>query len=1852
MAAGRRASARAPPGRGFGRVRKCAADPTGMKTIHIACEAPVTHSERLALARIEGGLKAMAGSGEWLLLTNLLFAAGRESRPLEIDIVAIGPPGVRLIEIKHWDAAWFRRQPSLVDRETKKLAMKATLVGSTLRERVLDRLERVEGTMLLTCPDSRTAEVAGQVIHGIAVHGLGDWRGALGCERRPILARREIHALGRCLAPESDVAVDGALRSLGGYRNLELQTPAEQRFHRVFQGIRSATQQRAVLHLYDLSAQERRAETKARREWEALQRLSKRAWSPRVLESFQAAEGYAGELYFFTVVDPAAPSLRERRDDPAWGPQARLELARQAIRALGELHAGAADGERLVHRNLTPATILVRHDNTPILTGFQYARIPSDATVATVRPGTPDWEEAAPPEVRAQGLGAAGPRSDIYSLCFSLSTLFAGRSDEASRRAGALLARGLADRPEARIPLPDLEAAVAALLDEPAPPLAPPPAQYWTEGQVVPFGAKTYRIVDRLGAGGVGIAFRVAPVERSVDERLEDCVAKVIPEAAAGRRALRAHERVRACLRPPLATIQAVAEDWRANSFVALVQWIPGRPLEELGGGLARLARSLGEESAEALALRWLRNACEALDVLHRNGFVHGDVSPRNLIVAEGEIALTDYDCARAIGEAADPPGTVEYCPPPVGEGRLSSAADDLYSLAASFFRVLFDRAPFRRDGDLLKEPGLHWNGADRARYPALATFLARATQADPERRYRSAGEALADLAAPVADPKRAGLPPEKGTARLAPEGSIRDRAERTEPEADGFYVRGRRRFVDWLRRQLIGPARDAEELTVSPLDRYPVGVLHPIEPGASGIDPAAPAGPADPWLDGASEMEELADGAGSRLQQPQRRRRYAPPSSVGFSFFARGAARLAITARAAIYSVEGDRDPIGRFVAPRYRRSELEETTVNWHYGEGERLHLWEGRAEIDVRSKPSRDGAIFTVSLCNRQEVDPESYGRAWADERVAKALCETGLECVVESGELAEFPRTDERLLTEEEQELELQYRSRRIYAVGHGGAVAWDFGADGTGRIRADFLPEVEAPLVTTELPGPARQALELEYLATAPIQETAAELRRFAAGYEAWIDEQSLAGLRGGERAAAQRIQGRMAVALERMQAGIALLQADGLVAAAFRLANQAMLDQMRRYDQLAGRGEPAAAYRWRPFQLAFLLTVLASTVRSDDLRRDVLDLIWFPTGGGKTEAYLGLIAFLIAWRRLQHPEASAGTAVLMRYTLRLLTRQQFERATRIVFALELLRRRQPGQLGAEPVTAGIWVGQAICPNTFRAALEIKRKIAAGESPANALMLAECPWCGAGFDASSIHAAKTRFELHCLNRSCEFGAAADPLPVNFVDEALYARPPSLLIGTLDKFARLAWDGRTGAFFGGRSNRPPELVIQDELHLVTGPLGSVAGLYETALDTVIRVRGLRPKYIASTATTRMAAEQVRRLYGRELAVFPPPGLSCDDCYFARADRKRPGRLYVGYLAPMLNARLSLAPLAAALLCGPLEVFAQEAEADREALLEAWWTQIVYNSTLNGVAHAHNAYTTEVRRWARSLLGEILEADPGPGSEGPEAAFAHPSGAAPRARVQDTAIAQLASTVGAQQNAETFRRLARRREEEDHLDVVLATNMISVGVDVSRLALMLVNGQPLTTAEYIQASSRVGRSEVPGLVVANYFRHQSRSLSRYELFRAFHESFYRFVEPASVTPYTFPVRARALHAALVIAVRHANPALRENSAAGAFDPDNPLTRRAIECLKRRCGLAEPPDRAGETSRHLDELVEQWRLEAIRCRNQRRALHYEARDRGSNSLLRADRDRKPGLWPTLHSMRHVERSGVLNQT
>ena len=1078
------------------------------------------------------------------------------------------------------------------------------------------------------------------------------------------------------------------------------------------------------------------------------------------------------------------------------------------------------------------------------------------------------------------------------------------------------------------------------------------------------------------------------------------------------------------------------------------------------------------------------------------------------------------------------------------------------------------------------------------------------------------------------------------------------------------MYVDARKRLVEWLRRQMIGPAGEICR-GMSPLDRYPTGVLHPVEPDVSGIDPAAAGGAeAEPHLLDEPDEETPADGgseasAPAQPAQPARRRRYVPPSSVGFSCHVRGHVRLAVTATAAAYRAVGERDGQGRFQVREYTREELPETTVGWSRdgvptGTTETSReIWEGCGGIDIRARPHRDGCILTVTLCNRSELDPAAPARDRTRARVQKSLFEARIECVVESGELVDYPRVDPGLLTEEEQELELQYREQHIHAVGHGAAADWDTGPGGLARIRSEFMPGAEVPLMTVDTgdTGGDDAVLRLARLAEGPMLE---ELDRFVGGYADWVSGQQhiASGLRStGETAAANRICGRMSVALGRMRGCVEMLRRDRLAAESFRLANEAMLAQMRRADCIAGRETGPDSYRWRPFQLAFLLTAMVSVIREDDEFRDVLDLIWFPTGGGKTEAYLGLVAFLIVWRRLKYPDSGAGTAAFMRYTLRLLTRQQFERAARMVFALELMRRRDPGRLGDEPVDIGIWVGSEISPNRFDRAERIVGEIGGGNAEARyELMLERCPWCSAVFDAArGYDSTKDRFHFHCVEPGCDFGADPRPLPCNVVDEALYEHPPSLLIGTIDKFARVAWEERTGAFFGvGTGSRPPELVIQDELHLITGPLGSVAGLYEAGIDTLLVQRGVRPKYIASTATIRMAREQVRRLYARELAVFPPPGLSHDDSYFARTDRERPGRLYVGYLAPLLDQQHCMAPLAAALLAGPHAVFDGDSDSARQ--LDAWWTLVVYHGSLKGVGNSHNAFVTDVREFGRRLSAEMREARGNDPADGFEDAAAGTDAVSTRFR--NARLAQITSRRTAQENAETFRRLANPREDDDCLDAVLATNMVSVGLDVARLALMIVNGQPLTTAEYIQASSRVGRAEVPGLVFANYYRHQARSLSHYETFRPYHESFYRFVEPGSVTPHTWQVRSRALHAALVIAIRHVCADLRSNTSAGNFDKYSPEARAVVAELERRCErAAAEPGQGRDTASHLDRLAEQWHDEARRCEQERRQLNYQApnNERNAERLLYTHGEPRRGLWATLHSMRNVEGSGAL---
>ena len=759
-------------------------------------------------------------------------------------------------------------------------------------------------------------------------------------------------------------------------------------------------------------------------------------------------------------------------------------------------------------------------------------------------------------------------------------------------------------------------------------------------------------------------------------------------------------------------------------------------------------------------------------------------------------------------------------------------------------------------------------------------------------------------------------------------------------------------------------------------------------------------------------------------------------------------------------------------------------------------------------------------------------------------------------------------------------------------------------------------------------------------------------------YDCWIkNQQDKANAEDeDDKETAKNIIARIIIAKNRMEKGIHLLEQNEMAKTSFAIANKAMLMQMIASDQAKGKTVAKDKYKWRPFQLAFVLMVLESSTNEDSDYRDVLDLIWFPTGGGKTEAYLGLMAFLFIYRRLKYPASHGGTVTIMRYTLRLLTSQQFLRACKVISALELIRRDDSDKLGKEPITIGLWVGSASSPNSYFQANECIEK-----KQFSKLILNSCPWCNALFSDNSFISKEDDFYFTCTNKACDFGKEDNNiLPYNVVDESLYKNPPSLLIATVDKFARLAWEEKTSSFFGLNGNRPPELIIQDELHLISSALGSIVGLYEVSIDTLLVCRGIRAKYIASTATIKNADKQVKTLFARDMRVFPPTGLRYEDSYFAKTVplKEKPGRLYIGYLAPLLPRQDCLRPLSGTLLAAPTKLF-----KDEEEYLDSWWTQIIYHGSLKGVSSSRTLYQSGISSYLNKITienikKEVDEIKPGYLQDNRfKTIDDYQKIKEPEVKsiidkylpVRNLNVETLTSNQSAEDNAYIFETLAKEKHENNSIDIALATNMISVGLDVSRLALMIINGQPLTTAEYIQASSRVGRSNVPGLVFINYYKTQARSLSHYENFRSYHDSFYRFVEPSSLTPFTYQARSRALHAALVIAIRHSNTGLLENTLAEHFDPKNDAVKRVIKALKQRIKFAMADDKKiKEVHSHIDELVRDWHNEILFSKKNKRNLHYYSKDKAYDNLIR-NFDGKRGLWPTLHNMRNVEDKALI---
>lgn len=827
-------------------------------------------------------------------------------------------------------------------------------------------------------------------------------------------------------------------------------------------------------------------------------------------------------------------------------------------------------------------------------------------------------------------------------------------------------------------------------------------------------------------------------------------------------------------------------------------------------------------------------------------------------------------------------------------------------------------------------------------------------------------------------------------------------------------------------------------------------------------------------------------------------------------------------------------------------------------------------------------------------------------------------------------------------EEELSLALLYRNRHIYGTGHGTSVNWSVDAEGHGYIENDFFPVNEVPQIDFDIPKSFdvnARCLSMKYLSdldSSPVCEKIRSMQTLIDAYSSWIDD--LVAMSRDTTKVAVIFQpkalehiAKCRESCNRMYKGLELLKdpKNKLVWDAFTLANRAMFMQrihlkIQETDKYPNDRElqnevqsldyynADDKYTWRPFQLAFLLMSIRSIVDQTCNERDIVDLIWFPTGGGKTEAYLGLTAFTIFFRRLAYPKLSGGTAVIMRYTLRLLAAQQFIRAATLICACETIRKdckkhkKYPiYPLGEESISIGLWIGGDHTPNKNDQAKKFLAKltdpsvkdIRYAKDRYNKFQVLKCPWCGTKLvKDNDPQSGKTvgqwgyflknnkNFYIACTQERCKFEAK---LPIQIVDEELYENPPTLLFGTVDKFAMLPWKQEVGSFFATDShNRTPELIIQDELHLISGPLGTLVGLYETAIDALCSAKGVKPKIVASTATIRRAKEQCSVLYNREVHQFPSPGINAEDSFFAReaeisTENNRYGRIYVGLMpSGKTKAMMEVRTIAAILQRVDMMQLPDEVK-------DKFWTLAIYFNSLRDLGKCSTLIDDDVKDFIKRT------------------AYRFGIG---RGRVIGGA-AELTSRVSTSQLNETLEKLERFQYSKKNIEnkkyavnTLLATNMISVGVDVARLNVMLLVGQPKLTSEYIQASSRIGRS-YPGVAFTLYDGSKSRDRSHYEQFKAYHESFYKYVEPTGATPFSKPARDRALHAVIVTFLRHIY-GLSQDSDAAMFDKDSDqlgleqikeFIVKRIRDIKRR-STSKIADESEITLKEINEFFETW--------------------------------------------------------
>lgn len=1099
---------------------------------------------------------------------------------------------------------------------------------------------------------------------------------------------------------------------------------------------------------------------------------------------------------------------------------------------------------------------------------------------------------------------------------------------------------------------------------------------------------------------------------------------------------------------------------------------------------------------------------------------------------------------------------------------------------------------------------------------------------------------------------------------------------------ADRFkYAEVRQKIIEAIRTDLIGPREDEEVLEENPRYAYLVGMLD----AQNDDEDYSSAGEQEVDADMAIEDGEDYTAGEEDDNEPISTTRFQLPSSIGISFYVQSDLNgLNLDVCWGDYSKSSrkytgkDEKEHSRAV---YTRIPMKET-VRVVFADFTRTNdyplVCDSNVHVHLSRIPLKGGySLVTAYVVNKRKNPANSTERLMFQVEL-KAHAEDGRPVFIAEHICREILAADE-----------FYFAQRPILGRGRGCAAVWDKPVNGkTTSISTAFIPEYEFPGVSAALDG-----FDQYYFSTltmskkAKKDETIGKLKTLADSYDSWITKTLSGSKQMEDQAFRERIGntviGRCQDALRRIREGIHIIETDDTAFEAFCFMNCVIFLQnsIKNYAKKHGTDEVVCSFTdfirqkgkssnfgWRPFQIAFILMNLAGIVNPEHPDREIVDLLYFPTGGGKTEAYLGLMAFAIANRRLRATEDSeynldGGVTVMLRYTLRLLTTQQRDRITKMVVAAEKIRRQAYPRFGTEPISIGFWVGGGVTPNKFEEFIEKPDRPQDARSAVNHVckQLLTCPFCGKPLKEENFYIDTDRktIEIYCSDRDCEFYKYRDgryPIPVYLVDEEIYSKCPTIILSTVDKFARLPWDVNTNALFGrvnrkcsrdgyvaigaehGRHNRtetlptstltdirpflPPELIIQDELHLITGPLGTVYGAYETIIEDMCTHDGIRPKYVVSTATIKNAEEQTRCLYARKNTTqFPPNGFEIGDSFFIREIPvdDNPFRKYVGICAPGQSMKNALLWIYAIILQAAYTYSLQEEYRD---VIDPYYTLVGYFNSIRELGGAVRLLQDDIPKRIHRIKRKY-------GLEKERYLYRNE---------------EITSRMASFRIPEKLSQLETTFEKKGCLDTAIATNMIAVGMDVDRLGLMAVTGQPKQNSEYIQATSRIGRSH-PGLVVTLYNAYRPRDLSHYENFTGYHAQLYRFVEGTTATPFSARARDRVLHALVISAIRLNYPQMANNPDAAAIVS---LTDEQIATVRKmiidRLNIVKPSAIA-DAEDEINQFIEWWKLRASRTDKPLR-YYVVGTDRYNRLMNPYDKPHEEDEKATLQSMREVESS------